>query len=409
MATRSDTPPTGARTREARPPAPARTLALDGLRAVLVSAVLVYHLAGGRLPVATGEVAVVVFFALSGYLITRLLVRERRATGRIDLAGFYGNRARRLLPPLALLLGVWLAVALVWSGSAWLTSVPGGGPGHPIGTWTDLETVAAAATYVTNWLDAFPHLHLWVGYSPLGHLWTLAVEEQFYLLWAPVVLVLARFRRSPLVVLLVGLAFLAEPFGLAGSPFNRVYFGTDARVGALLLGAAAGWWRAEHPVARRAAGSNRAALLAGSGVAVAAAACLVVAGVGEAHTGERTWWVGATALASLAGTVLVVVVAEERGRLSTVLAHPVLVWLGRRSYAAYLWGYVFNTWFRSLGLATAPLVVACTFAAAELSYRTVEVPYRRRHRRQARPAPGPRPEPPGADRRTRERALVLTP
>lgn len=406
MATRSETPSTGARTRGGRPPSRTRTLALDGLRAVLVSAVLAYHLTGGRLPVATGEVAVVVFFALSGYLITRLLVRERRATGTVDLAAFYLNRARRLLPPLALLLGVWLAVALLWSGSAWLTSVPGGGPGHPVGTWTALETVAAAATYVTNWLDALPHLHLWVGYSPLGHLWTLAVEEQFYLLWAPIVLVLARFRRSAPVVLLVGLAFLAEPFALAHAPFDRVYFGTDARTGALLLGAAAGWWRAEHPAARRAASTTRAARAWG-GAAAAVTACLVVAGVGEAHPGERTWWVAATALASLAGASLVVVVAEERGRLASALAHPVLVWLGRRSYAAYLWGYVFNTWFRSLGLATAPLVVVCTLVAAELSYRTVEVPYRRR--RQARVASGPRPEPSGVDLRAGERALVPAP
>ncbi len=403
MATQTGTSGTGLAPPAPCPTATPRTPALDGLRGVLVASVLVYHLAGGKLPVATGEVAVVVFFALSGYLITRLLVRELQATGSVRLGAFYRDRAGRLVPPLALLLAVWLAVALLFSGSDWLTSVPGGGPGHPVGTGTALETVAAAATYVTNWLDALPQLHLWVGYSPLGHLWTLAVEEQFYLLWAPVVLVLARVRRSALVVLLVAVALLVEPFALAHDPFNRVYFGTDARMGALLAGAAAGWWRAGRPRAPRAGSSATAR--AWSGLAVAAAGGLVAAGLGEAHAGERTWWVAATALASLSGTVLVVVVAEEHGRLASVLEWPALVWLGKRSYAAYLWGYVFNTWFRSLGLSTVPLVVAATLAAAELSYRTVEVPHRRRRLARTRAREAALAELPAADERADGRVL----
>ncbi len=364
------------------PPEPAptnlplgRVAAFDGLRALLVAAVVVYHLDGGRLRSAIGESAVIVFFVLSGFLITTLLVEERRRTGHISIRAFYTRRARRLLPALGLLLVVWLAVALLLGHEPWLTSVPGGGAGAPISPYTALEGVGVAAGYLTNWLDALPGLHLWVGYVPLGHLWTLAVEEQFYLVWAPLALVLLRLRRATWVVGALTALAMAEPWLLWDEGTKRLYFGSDTRAGALMLGAfLALVWSSGHLrwLARR----GVSAVLVGTG-----ALGLVVAGFGFTGVAHEWSWVGGVTLAAMCGGTIVATLATRRDdKASRALSHPLMVWVGQRSYAIYLWGYVFNTWFRSLGFATAPVVVACTLIVAELSYRFVEAPVLRRGR-----------------------------
>jgi peptidoglycan/LPS O-acetylase OafA/YrhL len=368
--------------------------AFDGLRAVLVGGVLAYHLSGARLASATGEVAVICFFALSGFLITFLLMDEHRERGRIAIGAFFRRRAARLFPALGLLLGVWAVVALAYRHAPWVTAVPGGGAGGPISVPTIAETVGAGVLYVTNWLNAFVRMNLWTGYSPLGHLWSLAVEEQFYLVWGPAMVLLCRRRHGGWWITALALGFLVEPVWLYHQGTNRVYFGTDTRMGALLVGAALGWWwRAgrlrllERPVL-------------GGALGAVSAAALLVAGVGFRHPDVAWQWVGGMLLAALASGGVVVHLAthiEVRGA-ARVLARPTMVWLGRRSYAIYLWGYVFNTWFRSLGAACLPLVLVCTLATAECSYRFVEQPLRdviRRRRAAARPR-RPAPVPPVA-------------
>jgi len=337
---------------------------------VLVAGVLVYHLSGAMLPSATGEVAVITFFSLSGFLITFLLADEFRANGSVQLRAFLARRARRLLPALGFMLGLWTLVALLFGHDVWITSVPAGGAGGPISPLTVAETAGAAMGYVTNWINAFPASHLWAGYSPLGHLWSLAVEEQFYLVWAPVLLLLMRRRRTGLWIGLLALALMLEPALLYHQGTNRVYFGTDTRMSALLLGAALGWcWRA---------GQFRC--LQGSVVTPALGAAsvvgLLVAGVGFRHQDVAWQWVGGIELASVcgAGLVLYLAVQSDDSPVSKRLSRPVLRWAGQRSYAIYLWSYVFNTWFRSLGPACALLTVSCTVAAAEVSYRLVEQP-----------------------------------
>lgn len=376
--------------------------AFDGLRATLVAGVLAYHLSGATLPSATGEVAVIAFFSLSGFLITFLLADEYRATGSVRLRAFFGRRAVRLLPALGLLLVVWAIVALVFGHDPWITSVPGGGRGGPIAPTTVAETVAAAAGYVTNWLNAFPAAQLWVGYSPLGHLWSLAVEEQFYLIWAPVALFLVRRRWTGFWIAILALGLLVEPALLLHQGTNRVYFGTDTRMGALLAGAALGWWwRAgrlrwlERDVVARPLG-------------LFCTVALLAAGVGFRYTDPHwAWaWAAGIVLASVAGAGLVLYVANlsDGSSVGDFLSRPTMRWLGRRSYAVYLWGYVFNTWFRSLGPACPVLTVVCTLAMAEASYRLVERPAgewaRRRRSKEAehRASPEPvsdRPEPVG--------------
>ncbi|HUY65045.1 MAG TPA: acyltransferase [Acidimicrobiales bacterium] len=371
-----------------RPPLHTRRYvpAFDGLRAVLVGGVIAYHLSGARLPSATGEVSVIAFFSLSGFLITFLLADEHRSTGTIRIGDFLRRRAVRLLPALGLLLVVWGVVATIFRGDPWVTAVPGGGPGGPISLATIGETVAAAALYVTNWIDALVQFNLWSGYSPLGHLWSLAVEEQFYLVWAPVMAVLLKTKRAGLWISVLAVACLSEPALLYHQGTNRVYFGTDTRMSALLVGAAFGWWWRSGRLARLE--SSRATAVLGAG----SVAALVVAGTGFRHPDVGWQWVGGIVLASLAGTGLVVFLAsrDDSGGVAGLLGRPLMVWLGRRSYAIYLWGYVFNTWFRSLGPACPALVLTCTVVAAEVSQRLVEQPAHawmskwQRHRRRAR-------------------------
>ncbi|MHB8438134.1 MAG: acyltransferase family protein [Acidimicrobiales bacterium] len=353
---------------------PARVVSLDGLRALLVAGVILYHLDGGRLRSATGEVAVIVFFVLSGFLITALLLDERARSGQVRLGAFYARRIRRLLPALGVLVVAWLGVALVFGHDAWITTVPGGGSGGPIRPVTAFETAGAALAYATNWMDAFlPRLNPWTGYSPMGHLWTLAVEVQFYVLWAPVLLLVARLRSVKWWVTFIAALALAEPFWLWHEGTQRLYFGTDTRAGALILGAAlACWWR-----------EGKLDWLARPPVAVVSVTtgCVgaLVAGCGFMGNVTEASWCGGLVLASMSGALMVAaLVTCEDDPASRMLRNRVLVWIGRRSYAIYLWSYVFNTWFRSLGVATAPLVVICTVMASDMSYRLVEAPLLRR-------------------------------
>lgn len=359
-----------------------RVPAFDGLRAVLVAAVVAFHLADGAMHSAIGEVAVIVFFVLSGFLITRLLVEEHEGTGRIAIGAFYARRLRRLVPALAAMLAVWLAVALLLGHEPWLTSVPGGGPGAPISPYTALEGVGVALGYLTNWLDALKHIHWWIGYVPLGHLWSLAVEEQFYLIWAPAMLLIVRVRRFFGALGLLTLVALAEPLLLWPQGTVRIYFGTDTRAGALLLGAlvAVAWGRGHLDwLGGRAASS---VVLASSAIG------LYVSGLGF-NGAIREWsFLGGMTLAALCGAAVTATLAARRDdTASRWLSTPMATWLGRRSYAVYLWSYVLNTWFRHLGLATIPVVLGATLLAAELSYRLVEAPFFRRRPRSWR-SPG---------------------
>jgi peptidoglycan/LPS O-acetylase OafA/YrhL len=205
---------------------------LDGIRAIAVVAVLLYHADLRWLP--GGFLGVDVFFVVSGYLITSLLVEERRGSMTTDLKGFWLRRAKRLLPALFAMLGVTCAYAAV---------------AVPDALYRLRTDVLAAATYSTNWsLIASKQSYFEaLGRPPLlRHLWSLAVEEQWYLLW-PLVFVVAmglvrgRTERLVLPVLLAAVAssvWMAVVFDPSGDA-SRAYFGTDTRASGLLIGAAA--------------------------------------------------------------------------------------------------------------------------------------------------------------------------
>lgn len=231
---------------------------LDGLRAIAVLAVIAYHLELGW--ARGGLLGVAVFFTLSGYLITDLLLGQRESSGRLRLANFWIRRARRLLPAVFLMLAVVVA---------WVTLVD---PSR----MADLRwEVAAAILYVSNWWNIFENASYFAQYgppSPLKHLWSLAIEEQFYLLWPWLLLLGLRCVRGR--YLLAGLTLAAAALSAAlmwglyqpGSDPTRVYEGTDTRAFGLLIGAALAMvWPSRH---LRAEGltSGRRRLLEGAGV-----------------------------------------------------------------------------------------------------------------------------------------------
>ena len=362
--------------------------ALDGVRAIAVALVLLSH--GGIPGVAGGFIGVDVFFVLSGFLITSLLLDELDFTGRIDLPGFWRRRAKRLLPALVLMV---LAVAAV------STLFP------PDAVARLRDDAVAAFVWVANWSFIARETDYFTEGgtpSPLQHTWSLGVEEQYYILWpllliatAAVLGVLARRRRRLLMQNTVHLAVfalaaagvvasvVASVVMVSDSALNRVYFGTDTRAQALLIGAAASallvrsWptLTAGLYVVRRFKRAARVVPVLGlAGLAVGAH--YATGSVGDFRHGMLLL----VALASVA--VIAPVALDQEGFVARLLAVKPLVWLGAISYGVYLWHWpVFlllngeRTGWSGLPLFVVRCVVTLGLAAA--SWWMVEQPIRR--------------------------------
>ena len=345
---------------------------LDGLRAVSVVGVLLYH--AGLAWIPGGFLGVEVFFVISGYLITSLLLAEGAGTNAISLRQFWVRRARRLLPAAYLVLAVVaLVVATAFRDEA---AQLRGQLLAALGYASNWYLVVVEASYFAT--DARP--------SPLQHLWSLAIEEQFYLVWpllmAGLLRVLGR-RRWPMAVLVAaGVAASATAMALLYRPAvdpSRVYYGTDTRAQGLLLGAllAIAWrpGRARREREAKAPWGLEAAGLLGLG-GLGAAFLLV-----SDH--EPRLYRGGFAVIGALSVLVIAACAHPGSRLGrTALGWGPLAWLGTRSYGLYLWHwpiFVFTRPGVDLPLGTAPtlaLRLALTAAAAELSFRFVEAPIR---------------------------------
>jgi peptidoglycan/LPS O-acetylase OafA/YrhL len=344
-----------------------RQPALDGIRGIAWCVVFCSH--AFVLPLAVGQPCMFVFFALSGFLITSLVVEERWSTGRVSLSNFFARRSLRLLPALAFFLAGWVVVVVAAGGHApWTTSVPGGTPISGTPAHAALEGVGAAALYLTNWADV---ASWFTTYVPLGHLWSLAVEEQFYLLWAPVVVLLLACGRRRLVVWAAALAATASFADVAwrdGNGFSLTLdMSTDTRAGAFLVGAglAMAWSRRARWLGFVQTPQRHLATASALGV-------LAWSSWAFTHRVPRpvftlTW----VAVSFAAGLLVVSVLGQRPGRRGLV-GSAAAGYIGRRSYALYLWHYVWLTWLAGLGLAAVPLALGATFACAELSWRLVE-------------------------------------
>jgi peptidoglycan/LPS O-acetylase OafA/YrhL len=315
----------------------ARRPALDGVRALAVLAVVVYHFGGGApswLP--GGFLGVDVFFVLSGYLITSLLLTEYARTGRVALGAFWARRAQRLLPALVVVL---LAVcAWVWWAS-------------PVNDYPKRRgDVLWSLAYLANWHLAGreDYFAQYGTASPLRHMWSLAVEEQFYVLWPLLLVVLLalgmyrwgargrrlRPRRVVAGAALAGMAASAAAMATRyepGSP-NRAYYGTDARVQELLAGVLLA---AVLPVVARRLPARR---LAVAGALGAAGLVVLVAGFRWLSDAGAAYYLGGALLVSLATAALLAALElRPGGRLATAFSWRPAVALGRISYGVYLW------------------------------------------------------------------------
>jgi peptidoglycan/LPS O-acetylase OafA/YrhL len=345
---------------------------LDGIRALAVIAVLGYHFAIPQM--SGGLLGVSIFFTLSGFLITSILVSTWERTGGLELRRFWLHRARRLLPALVVVLVVVLAVTAITDAGALPTR------------WG--ETVSAIF-YVNNWATIASdgsYFDYFVGPQPLEHLWSLSIEEQFYLVWPLLLLLLlsrlagrlidvAKVTGLLAVASFVLMAILAHP----GLDNTRAYEGTDTRVGELLVGAALAL--VYRP--------SRIRELPPTGVRIA------VDGVGLAALGVMLWMIVSTSfyspslyrggflLLALATALVVAVVSYPGSRLGSALGIGPLRWVGERSYGIYLWHMpvVAFTPPSLLDGVSVPLVglqVTLTLALAALSWRLLEDPIRQR-------------------------------
>ena len=346
---------------------------LDGLRALAVGAVVAYHMDLGW--AQGGLLGVGVFFTLSGYLITDLLLGQYERTGGLQLADFWLRRARRLLPALFVMLTAVVAWVTLLDRSL-LPAVRG--------------AVGASAVYVTNWWLIVQHSSYFAQFappSPLGHLWSLAVEEQFYLIWPWLLWIGLRwkgkgagsYKRLAAASLLlaaasaVAMALLYRP----GYDPTRVYDGTDTRAFALLIGAALAfvWPSTKLPVQ-----VDRRTRWALDGAGVAGLAIFAVL-VWRTSEYSPFLYRGGLVLLSFATALMVASAASPASRFGRIMGGESLRWLGVRSYGIYLWHFPIIVLTTPAAGGDTPsrrvLQLAAIIGCAAVSWRYVEEPIRR--------------------------------
>ncbi|MFZ0668027.1 MAG: acyltransferase, partial [Acidimicrobiales bacterium] len=353
-----------------------RLRALDGIRAFAVTAVILFH--AGITAVSGGLLGVDVFFVLSGFLITSLLCTEHGRSGSIRLGRFWAARARRLLPGLFVLLIGIAVFAWIFRQTLDLSSIRG--------------DAIATLLYVANWhfiLSGQSYFEQALAPSPLLHMWSLAVEEQYYLVW-PLVAVFVLSKKGPRGLALVASigaalsALLMAVMFLEGFSTDRLYYGTDTRAQALLVGSALGALASQREwrVIPQGWAENRTGRVSGTLMWVTGAAALIW--FWHDLNGQNPFlYEGGFLLVALAsGAVITNVTSWRSSVLSKFLSLGSITYIGRISYGLYLyhWPLFLAIDHAHTGMSGATLLavrLAATLAAAVVSFHLIEQPIRR--------------------------------
>jgi peptidoglycan/LPS O-acetylase OafA/YrhL len=352
---------------------------IDALRALAVLAVFFYH---ARVPwMPGGFLGVDLFFVISGYLITSLLLREFRGGGHVDLGRFWLRRARRLLPAVGVLIAVTIVVGAIVEPER-------------IGQLRG-DAIASLA-YFANWHFVFSDVSYFDQFqrpSLFTHLWSLSVEEQFYLFW-PLVFaaVMKLFGRTRLLlgVLVGALGSVALAWILfdPGGDASRVYYGTDTHAVGLLAGVALALAWSPIELRRHRSGPLVGPILDAVGVVALA---YVLFSLALVHDYDLSLYHGGYLWLAIATAALIAVLAHPAAQLGGLLGQPPALWLGLRSYSFYLWHWPVLALTRP-GLdvdlprgVLIPLQLAFVLVLADLSYRYVELPFRGKARLPAIP------------------------
>ncbi len=362
-----------------------RIVGIDGLRALAVLGVMAFH--ADVLVARGGFFGVDLFFVISGFLITRLLLVELERSGRISLRDFYLRRARRILPAMLLAIAGAALAAAVWAPDA-----------LPLLR----KDAMASVLFVTNWHFILQQLSYfeYIGRQPLlQHLWSLAIEEQFYLVWPLIVFALtSRGGRRLLgwvaafaaLASVVWMGVLAQRLGFPETmDVSRVYFGTDTHAAGLLAGAALAAVAPRLGAFAAAAGASAAWGGALLGVAGLAGTLLLFSQASENHPWLYPWGFVLSALSSVA----LIIACMMPGWTGRLLDMQPLKWIGERSYGIYLWHWPVFMLTRpgvDLDLSHAQalsLRIVLTFVLAAVSYRIVEAPILGRRLDRASPSP----------------------
>jgi peptidoglycan/LPS O-acetylase OafA/YrhL len=326
---------------------------IDGLRAIAVGLVVIFHAFPDALP--GGFIGVDIFFVISGFLITGIITRELEQK-RFSLVGFYGRRIRRIFPALIVVLAVTLVLGWLWLLPA---------------AYAQLSAdVFASAAFFSNiaLLLQSGYFDIESGRKPLLHLWSLGIEEQFYLFWPLILILVARLRFGVWVVAAgLGVASFVLNVALIGSDPVATFYLPLTRAWELLAGGAlaCGWSR----VSQTGTASNLRALVGFLSIAAAAA-------ILDPHRAFPGWW----AALPVAGAVLLLSAPKAWG-CRQVLSRPSLVWIGLISYPLYLWHWPLLVFFAiikfaPLTLLERGLIVGLSVALAWLTYRFIELPVR---------------------------------
>ncbi|MGE7873877.1 acyltransferase family protein [Bacillus paramycoides] len=343
---------------------------LDSLRGLAILGVILYHINFNWMP--GGFLGVTVFFVLSGYLITDILAMEWKRNKRIDLKKFWLSRARRLLPGMIVMLVITLAWITIFHSSL-LEKMRGDS--------------LAALFYVSNWWYIYHKLSYFDNFnqlSPLNHFWSLAVEEQFYVVW-PFIISLGFYyiKKQSRMILLICLGAAASALAMAilyepGADPSRIYYGTDTRAFSLLIGAALALLWPSNRLANKIIPKARLILDVVGGTAL----IIILVMFWKTNQYDPFLYKGGMVLLSIATALLVANLAHPASRIAQFLRFKPLRWIGIRSYGIYLWHYPILT-------LTTPKVNAGDFSPirailqfllilmiAQISWKYIEKPIR---------------------------------